>query len=285
MKSRRTDGSRRERPTIHWLAAGLAAGMILAGGAGTPMDGAAGRGSTTSGADPTPEMPEIVERSIAFHGGEVLEHAEVELTLRSLSGAARIEAWTDGPLFDYTVTAPTRDGERKVRYTNREGENRVFLWRDGEPVELSGDEADGYRDWLMAKVYFPFLPFRLADPSVYFVDRGLETWGDRELHRVKVTFTPGSSTHAEDQYAYWFDPETGRMEQFAYSFHTGDGGLRLRRATDFERVGGVLFSDQENLGVNGPGHSVDQVDAGFAEDEMEPVSTVEVEDIEVRELE
>ena len=42
-----------------------------------------------------------------------------------------------------------------------------------------------------------FLPYRLNDPGVYKQDLGLERWGDRELHKVKVTFEPGSSNAAE----------------------------------------------------------------------------------------
>ena len=58
-----------------------------------------------------------------------------------------------------------------------------------------------------------------------------------------MSFTPGTSNDADDAYTFWFDPETGRIEQFGYDF---DNGLRFRRATSFERVGGVLFSDQDN---------------------------------------
>lgn len=230
-------------------------------------------------------MPPIVARAIDFHGGDAYLRSRVGLTLRSASGASRIEAWTDGPMFDYTVAATNSDGvERRVRFANTDGGNRVEEWLDGAPRELDEEAAERAERWLMARVYFPFLPFRLADPGVYFEDLGMETWGERELHKVKVTFEPGSSADADDQYLYWFDPDSGRLEQFAYSFHTGDGGLRLRRAVDFERVGGILFSDQQNLGVNGPGHAVDEITPAFAA-RMEEVSTVSLEEIEVTEVE
>jgi hypothetical protein len=230
-------------------------------------------------------MPPIVAKSIDFHGGDVVRHAEMALTLTSRSGSSRIEANLDGGLFDYTVTSPAEgDVERRVRVSNLDGETRVWEWRRGAPVELTGQAAERASRWLMAKVYFPFLPFRLADPSVHFQDLGLEPWGERELHKVKVTFREGSSPDADDEYLYWFDPESGRLEQYAYSFHSGDGGLRLRLATGFHRAGGVLFSDQDNLGVNGPGLSVDQVTPGFAARRMEKVSEVRLSDVEVRPL-
>jgi hypothetical protein len=237
------------------------------------------------------ELPAIVERSIAFHGGDEVRHAEIALTLTSLSGSSRIEARLDGGLFDYTVTTPAEaadgssEAERRVRVTNApDGDVAVYEERDGREVRLSGAAAERASRWLMAKVYFPFLPFRLADPGVRFEDQGLERWGERELRRVKVTFRAGSSPDADDEYVYWFDPDSGRMEQYAYSFHSGDGGLRLRLATGFHRAGGVLFSDQDNLGVNGPGLSVDQVTPGFAARRMEKVSEVRLSDVEVRPL-
>jgi len=240
------------------------------------------------------QMPPIVEKSIAFHGGDVAAHAETALTLTSLSGSSRIEAWRDGDLFDYTVTTPAAGAaqraadakiEKRVRVTNRpDGDTRVYEQRRGKPVQLSGAAAERASRWLMARVYFPFLPFRLADPSVHFQDLGLERWGERELHRVKVTFRQGSSPDADDEYLYWFDPESGRMEQYAYSFHSGGGGLRLRRAVSFQRVGGVLFSDQENLGVEGKGFAVDQVTPEFAAEHMEKVSEVLLTDVSVQPL-
>lgn len=235
----------------------------------------------------TTETPEIVARSIDVHGGDVVAHAEVALTLTSRSGSSRIVAWRDGGLFDVTVTAPAAgEPERFVRFTNRGGENRVSEARGGgEPRPLRGEAAGRAERWLAARVYFPFLPFRLADPGVWFEDLGSESWGGRELHKVKVTFEAGSSPDADDEYLYWFDPESGRLEQYAYSFHSGDGGLRLRRAIAWHEVGGVLLSDQENLGVDGPGLAVDLVTPAYARQTMRPVSVVELSDVEVRPLE
>ena len=260
-------------PTARWILAFASAAVT------PPLAGAAAA-----------EPPPIVARSIAYHGGDVVARSAVSLTLTSRSGSSRIEAWRDGDRFDYTVTAPASaatagEPERRVRFTNRDGENRVSEWRRGEERVLSGEAAARAESWLAARVYFPFLPFRLADPGVHFTDLGVERWGERELHKVKVTFAAGSSPDADDEYLYWFDPGNGRMEQFAYSFHTGNGGLRLRRAVRWQQVGGVWFSDQENLGVEGNGLAVEMVTEGFAREGLEVVSRVELSEIEVRALE
>ena len=131
----------------------------------------------------------------------------------------------------------------------------------------------------MARVYFAFLPSRLDDPSVGLEDLGREDWDGRALRKVKVTFEAGTSTDAEDEFLYWFDPDTARLEQFAYSYERNDGGLRFRKLINYRRVGGILFFDQKNYGIDGPGLSVDLISPEFFRDSMHHVSTVELKDI------
>lgn len=228
-------------------------------------------------APPKVERLPIVDRAIEHHGGDLYRASETELDLCSLSGCFHLVVRVDGGLYDYDVRGELRSGERRVRATN----DTVERWDGGEPVALDAEGERRARNFVDARVYFPFLPYRLNDPSVYKQDLGLERWGDRELRKVKVTFEPGSSNAADDQYLFWFDPETARLEQFAYSFA---GGLRFRRGHHYRRVGGILFFDQENLGLDEEGLTIDQVTPGFVAERMRKVSEVVVRDVEVRPL-
>jgi hypothetical protein len=222
----------------------------------------------------------IVDRAIAHHGGDLYSASETELDLCSLSGCFHLVVRIDGGLYEYDVRGEVRGVERRVRVTNES----VEQWERGEPVELGAEEERRARNFADARVYFPFLPYRLNDPSVYKQDLGLERWGDRELHKVKVTFEAGSSNAADDEYLYWFDPETARLEQFAYSFAGDPGGLRFRRGRDYRRVGGILFSDQDNLGLDENGLTVDQVTPELVAERMRAISEVVLRDLEVRPL-
>ena len=243
-------------------------------------------GATASGADPaggeedTGGRVEIVARSIAHHGGEIYRHSETSLELCSGSGCYRMTVRTDGGLYRHEVTGPYRGRTRTVRADN----DSVSVSRDGEPLIVLDQARQALRDWATARIYFAFLPYRLDDPTVIQEDLGIEEWEGRRLHKVKITFEPGSSTDAEDEYLYWFDPETARLEQLAYSFQGRPGGLRFRRLGNYRRVGGILFFDQQNLGVEGPDLSVDQIDAAFVRERMREVSRVEVREITVRPL-
>jgi hypothetical protein len=195
--------------------------------------------------------------------------------LCSGSGCYDIETETDGGLSRHRVAGPVRNGRRTVEVSN----DGVRAWHDGLAVDVSESAEQALRDWASARVYFPLLPFKLEDASVQQRDLGLERWGDRDLHKVKVTFRAGSSTDADDEFLFWFDPETARLEQFAYAF---DGGLRFRTLHNYRRVGGILFHDQENLGVDLAGLWVERIDPAFVEGSMRPVSEVRVDRIEVK---
>lgn len=229
---------------------------------------------------PKVQSLDIVDRAIEFHGGDLYKTSETVLELCSKSGCYGVTSVVDGGLFEYTVTGRLRGVERRVRATNEE----VQLWENGSPVVVADDQQQRLRDWAVARVYFCFLPFRLDDDSVFKQDLGIEMWDGRPLHRVKITFSPGSSTDAEDDYIYWFDPESGRVEQFAYSFTGNPGGLRFRRPFNYRRVGGLLFFDQENFGLAGDDLSVDDLDPEMVES-MSRVSTVQLKMIRVRPLE
>lgn len=222
----------------------------------------------------------IVDRAIEFHGGEIYDSSVSDLEICSKSGCFEIHARREGGEYDHRVQGEVRGVLRDVRATNE----KVWLLEDGQSVEIDSEREADLRDWVSARVYFPFLPYRLNDGSVYKQDLGLESWDGRDLRKVKVTFAPGSSTDADDEYMYWFEPETGRLIQFAYSYSGKPGGLRFRRGSNYRRVGGLLFFDQENLGLEGDDLSVDQITPKLVAT-MPTVSNVQLSDIRVAPVE
>ena len=223
----------------------------------------------------------VVDRAIAFHGGALYEASRTRLRLCSLSGCWDLDVRMDEGVYDHRVRGSYRGRERRVRVTNESAEH----WLGGEARPVRGPDEEGIlRDWVMARIYFWFLPYRLNDPGVYKEDLGLEVWKGKELRKVKVTFEVGTGTDAQDEYLYWLDAATGRVEQFAYSYESGDPGLRFRRNFNYRRVGGILFFDQENLGVEGDGLTVDLITPQYVDTALRPVSTVELKDIRVESL-
>lgn len=225
--------------------------------------------ATVSSAD---EVQAVIDEAIRHHGGALYESSEVSLSISSLSGTFALTSRVDGGLFDHRVERGEGAEAHLVRVTN----DGVSVIRDGEESLVTGEDAERLQRFVFARVYFPFLPYRLNDPGVRKADQGLESWDGRQLRRVKVTFDSGDG----DEYAFWFDPATGRLEQLAYSFQTGKGGLRFRRAFNHRRVGGILFHDAENFGMSGKGLNVDYV-TPEAVGSMDHISTIELRDIRV----
>lgn len=233
-------------------------------------------------AAPPSHLP-IVERAVAFHGGDLYEASETTLTITSAGGGYDLRVRRDGGLYEIEVDGATADGTtRRALLTN----DSVREWRDGEELPLAGEEAARARRFVQARVWYPFLPYGLLGEGVRHEDQGLEVWGERTLHRVKVTFEPVPGEKPPDEYAFWLDPGTGRVEQYAYAYDldTPEAGLRFRIARDHRRAGGLLFFDVANLGVDGaPAVGVDRIDPAFAA-MLEPISDVRLSAIEVRPL-
>ena len=237
-----------------------------------------GAGGSENSLSLPPTMPPIVAKAIEFHGGTLYEGSSMIMTITSLSGSFQIEATRQGGQFDHAVIGMTRDGiERRVRVTN----DTVQEWRDGEEMELDETATTRARAFVDARVFFPLLPYTLNGGDVQYDDLGVKSWEGRDLHKVRVSFTPGTSNDSDDGYMFWFDPETGQMEQFGYDF---DGGLRFRKGIEVQRVGGVLFSTQENFAIDGGRVPVDTLSPEYVAENMSLLSTVTISDVEVEPL-
>jgi hypothetical protein len=262
----------------------------------TPLAAAPQEGDAEASAEER-SVPPIVTRAIEHHGGDLYTSTASSFEIASSSGTFRVEVRRNGGVYEQAVESVTQEGRRRVVVTN----DSVELLMDGKGRRVSERDAQRWRSHVDARVWFPYLPYGLANDGVYVHDRGVEEWpvaigpvadeaagaagGTRELHKVKVTFQPGSSSGAEDEYLFWFDPETGQLEQLAYFF---SGGLRFRVAKSFRRVGGILFADHENYGIDfdeGESRSVDEITPALVQNEMEHISTIELRNIEVQEIE
>jgi hypothetical protein len=230
----------------------------------------------TEPATAEPALPTIVAKAIDFHGGDSYERSKIAMTITSLSGSFQIQVTRNGGNFEYLVTGNVGPDqiERRVRLTN----DVVQEWRDGVESELDAEGERRSRAFANARVFFPLLPYTLKGGDVRFEDLGLETWDGRELQRMNVSFTAGTSNDSDDAYTFWFDPNTGRVEQFGYDFN---GGLRYRKAIAFNRVGGVLFSDQENHAIDGDRVAVGTLSPEYIAENMKLLSTVVISDITV----
>ena len=242
-------------------------------------------GGAGSAPEPGPEAPpgttarlDIVDRAIEHHGGELFEQSRVRLTVASRSGSFDVDSLADGDRFEQRIRASNGADEREYRRDNM----ALQVAEGGEPMQMDEAQRARAESYVNQRMYFLFLPYKLNDPGTWKEDQGLEEWNGRALHRVRVTFTPGTSDGADSAYVYWFDPETARLEQFAYDYSEGTG-LRFRVLRNYRRIGGLLFYDADNYGLNtrDGGLTVDDIDPAYVEEELPLVSRIEHRDIDV----
>lgn len=226
-------------------------------------------------------MATPLETAVSFHGGDLYEATETTLTITSAGGSFDLRVCRHEGLFEIEVVGAMADGTpRRAVLTN----DAVREWRGGNELELDDEGAARARRFVQARFWFPFLPHGLLGDAVRREDQGLERWGGRDLRRVKVTFQTAPGEDPPDEYTFWLDPESGRVEQYAYAYDMGTpaAGLRFRPAERHRRVGGILFFDVRNLGVDGdPDLSVDLVRPAFVEG-LEIISEVTLSEITVR---
>lgn len=230
----------------------------------------------------------IVDRAIEHHGGAAYTASEVALRLCSANGCFDLDVAADGGLYTHTVTR--EDGSLRVRASN----DKVELWENGVEKPVPSEDDARRRRFVSARVYFPFLPYRLNDPGVQKLDLGIVDWEGRKLHQVRIRFGDGAATPADgaapggeakqtsDEYMYWFDPDSGEVVYFAYDFVGDPSGIRFRRMINPRRIGAILFFDQENLGADGDGYDVGAIDPHFVAEKLKPISVVLLTSIEVR---
>lgn len=265
-------------PSRLWSITVLAATIAAA-----PLSTLAARAS-----EPWVDRLPIVDRAIEHHGGAAYTASEVTMRLCSANGCFDLDVAADGGLYTHTVTR--EDGSLRVRASN----DKIELWENGVEKPVPPEDEARRRRFVSARVYFPFLPYRLNDPGVQKLDLGVVDWEGRKLHQVRIRFGSGAATPADgavpggeakqtsDEYMYWFDPDSGEVVYFAYDFVGDPSGIRFRRMINPRRIGGILFFDQENLGADGDGYDVGAIDPRFVGEKLKPISAVLLTSIEVR---
>lgn len=225
--------------------------------------------------DTRPDAQEIVDRSIAAHGGEQLDQSELSFDFRK----RHFELALDNGSFKYEGFFADSTGKPVHDVLTNEGFSREV---DGQLLELSEDDNTKYMNSLNSVVYFALLPYFLNDPAANKELLGTTSIDGKSYYEVKVTFDrAGGGTDYEDEFIYWIHQDDYTMDYLAYSFHVDGGGTRFREAYNVREIKGIRLADYINYESTVEDFALEDYEKLFQEGQVKELSRIDLENVEV----
>lgn len=218
---------------------------------------------------------EIVDRAIKSSGGDAYESKMVIFEFRGRIYQSEIidekKVLTRVTPTDSVVIKDVKASTGFKRYFN-------------DSLQVLADTlANKYANSVNSVHYFSRLPYGLNDKAVKKELLGETSIKGEEFYKVKVTFAQeNGGKDFDDIYLYWFDKEEFKPKYLAYEFHVDGGGIRFREAYNERYVNGIRFVDYKNYKPR-KGETIEyfKIDSLFEADELELLSKIELQKIEV----
>ncbi|UOY06907.1 deoxyribose-phosphate aldolase [Muricauda sp. SCSIO 64092] len=231
--------------------------------------------SCKSSTDNEMTVQQIVDKSIQISGGEGYDNSKISFVFR-----------------DRTYESLNRNGKKllkritrtdSVTITDKKTNTDFQRFFNDSLIVLPDTLANTYANSVNSVHYFSRLPLGLNDKAVKKELLGEHMINEKTYYKVKVTFSQESGgDDFEDTYLYWFEKQSFKPEYLAYEFHVNGGGIRFREAYNERYVGGIRFVDYNNFKPQ-KGAQVDffKIDSLFEKNELELLSKIELENIQV----
>lgn len=220
------------------------------------------------------EIGEIIEKTIEAAGGENYTRATITFNFRDQTYKS-IRRGLEFSLERQFTTAS--DSVREVvsntgiqRYVN----DSIQIIPDSLVSRINKD--------IKTVHYFAHLPYGLDN-------RGLvkDLVGDTQIkgepyYQIKMTFVQGASGVAgHDEFMYWIHKEDFTLDYLAYKFKEEEEGIRFRAAFNPRVINGIRFVDYHNYTSGKSETGLSELEELYETDQLELLSTIETEILEV----
>ena len=188
---------------------------------------------------PITKADSIVNLAIEAHGGALYGKADYSFTFRD----KKYRFKNDGNNYEYSCEVQKGDSLVKDVLIN----NDFSRFINSKKLNLSQEEAAKYGESLNSVIYFATLPYKLQDASVNkeFIEETIIKGMRYDV--IKVTFGQnGGGKDFDDEYHYWINKATHKIDYLAYNYKVNGGGARFRAAFNTRVVDGVTFQDYIN---------------------------------------
>ena len=214
---------------------------------------------------------QVLQETMKAHGGELYDQANYEFVFRD----KKYRFKNDGNAYVYEVES-TKDGKTTRDVLDNGKFSRTI---NTKPVELSEKKIAGATGAVNSVIYFATLPHKLNDAAVNksFVEE--TTIKGQKYDVLKVTFSQeGGGEDFDDEYHYWINQATKKIDYLAYNYQVNGGGVRYRRAYNTRVVDGITFQDYINYKAP-VGTALKDLPALYEKDELKELSKIETQQI------
>lgn len=228
------------------------------------------RVSASSKIQPT-KATRILAKAVQAHGGTAYEKAYYQFIFRDKIYTFK----NDDQSFEYSRSYE-ENGETIQDVLTNDGFKRTI---NGKEVSLSEKDMAKYTESVNSVIYFATLPYKLQDPAVNLAHKGTTTIKGQNYDILSVHFNEenGGVDH-DDEFHYWINQTTNRIDYLAYNYQTNKGGVRFRSAYNTRVVDGIVFQDYINFKAP-VGTLLVDLPALLEKEELKQLSLIETEEV------
>ncbi len=150
-------------------------------------------------------------------------------------------------------------------------------------VDIPDSMAVKYSSSVNSVHYFSVLPYGLNDSAVIKKYLGEVVIKNKSYHKIKITFKQqGGGEDFEDEFVYWIDTKSFKVDYLAYSYAEDDGvGLRFREAYNERYIKGIRFVDYINFKPLAKNVRLLSLDSLYSVKGLKELSRINLEQVKV----
>lgn len=224
--------------------------------------------STTKTVD---KATQILQETIKAHGGDLYDQANYSFVFRDKNYRFK----NDGNSFVYEVSS--KKGNNIIRDVLANGTFSRFV--DDQPVELLEKKKASAIGAINSVIYFATLPHKLNDAAVHkkFVEETVIK--NQKYNVLEITFNQeGGGEDFDDEYYYWINQNTKKIDYLAYNYQVNGGGVRFRSAYNTRVIDGITFQDYINYKA-AVGTALKDLPALYEKGKLKELSKIETENV------
>jgi len=219
----------------------------------------------------------IVNKSIEVTGAKNIVSSKISFDFRDKHYYAN----RNNGNFSYLRLTVDADNDSIFDVLSNEGFERHI--NDNETVFVEDSMKVRYSASVNSVHYFSVLPYGLNDKAVNKTLLEDVVINEQTYHTVKVTFNQdGGGEDYEDEFLYWINSETFKLDYLAYSYVEDDGlGLRFREAYNERYINDIRFVDYNNYKPKDVSVALLELPNLFETGQLKLLSKIELEHVTV----